>query len=150
MKTIHANMAEMDAQTQGPYRDEIELLRSRVSLLTGKDKLLMTMYLENHNSFRQIAQLTGVSEARIARKIHRLTKRLLGSEYILCLRHRHRFTKAEMGIARDYYLLGLSRKATAQEHHCSDYQVRKMLRRVQQLLRAEQGGQKLTHGNKRG
>ncbi|MHC4572498.1 MAG: hypothetical protein ACYS0C_10545, partial [Planctomycetota bacterium] len=60
MKKIYLNIPESISTAKNAYRDRIDLLRSRVSLLAGKDKLLMTMYLENGNSFRQMARLTGV------------------------------------------------------------------------------------------
>ncbi len=116
------------------YRDRIDLLRSRVNLLTGKDKLLMTMYLENSNSFRQMARLAGVNESRIARKIHRVTKRLIDGEYITCLRNRNKFTKTEMAIAKDYFLLGLSMKKIAGKRRRSYYRVRETLKKIQRLV----------------
>ena len=116
------------------YRDRIDLLRSRVNLLTGKDKLLMTMYLENSNSFRQMARLAGVNETRIARRIHKVTKRLIDGEYITCLRNRKKFTKTEMAIAKDYFLLGLSMKKIAGKRRCSYYHVRKTLKKIQRLV----------------
>ena len=116
------------------YRDRIDLLRSRVNLLTGKDKLLMTMYLENSNSFRQMARLAGVNETRIARRIHRVTKRLIDGEYITCLRNRNKFTKTEMAIAKDYFLLGLSMKKIAGKRRRSYYRVRETLKKIQRLV----------------
>jgi len=116
------------------YRDRIDLLRSRVNLLTGKDKLLMTMYLENSNSFRQMARLAGVNETRIARRIHKVTKRLIDGEYITCLRNRNKFTKTEMVIAKDYFLLGLSMKKIAGKRRRSYYRVRETLKKIQRLV----------------
>ena len=48
------------------YADRIDLLRARVDILTGRDKALMTMYLENGNTFRQMARIAGVNETTIA------------------------------------------------------------------------------------
>jgi len=111
------------------------LLRSRLNLLNGKDKVMITMYLENGNSFRQIARLTGVSEARIARRIRGLTKRLIDGQYIVCLRNRNKFSKAQMTIARDYFLTGLSIKKIAAKRHKSIYNVRKLLRKISSVLK---------------
>ena len=116
------------------YRDRIDLLRSRVNLLTGKDKLLMTMYLENSNSFRQMARLAGVNESRIARRIHRVTKRLIDGEYITCLRNRDKFSKRELAVAKDYFLLGLSMKKIAGKRRWSYYHVRETLKKIQRLV----------------
>lgn len=121
-------------KAQNEYRDRIDLLRSRVNLLTGKDRLLMTMYLENSNSFRQMARLAGVNESSIARRIHRVTKRLIDGEYITCLRNRDKFSKTEMAIAKDYFLLGLSMKKIAGKRRRSYHRVRETLKKIQRLV----------------
>ena len=134
MQTIHGNAPQSTLTAKNIHRDKIDLLRSRVSLLTGKDRLLMTMYLKNGNSFRQMARLAGVNEASIARRIYKATKRLMDGEYITCLRNRDNFTKTEMAIAKDYFLLGLSQKKIAAKRNCSIYRICKILKKVQQLV----------------
>jgi len=134
VKTPPAKIPERMPKDRNEYRDRIDLLRSRVNLLTGKDKLLMTMYLENSNSFRQMARLAGVNETRIARRIHKVTKRLIDGEYITCLRNRNKFTKTEMAIAKDYFLLGLSMKKIAGRRRRSYYRVRETLKKIQRLV----------------
>jgi len=135
MKKIHKNIPQSSIKTKTEYRDRIDLLRSRVSLLTGKDKLLMTMYLENGNSFRQMARLVGVNEASIARRIHKLTRRLMNGEYITCLRNRDKFNKNELDIAKDYFLAGLSMKKIAEKRGSTYYCVRKTLKKIQGLIK---------------
>ncbi len=134
MKTPTAKIPERMPKDKNEYRDRIDLLRSRVNLLTGKDKLLMTMYLENSNSFRQMARLAGVNESRIARRIHRVTKRLIDGEYITCLRNRDKFSKRELAVAKDYFLLGLSMKKIAGKQRWSYYHVRETLKKIQRLV----------------
>ena len=134
MQTNHENISQGTVEIKNKYRDRIDLLRSRVELLTGTDKLLMTMYLKNDNSFRQMARLAGVNEANIARRIHKITKRLIDGEYIICLRNRDKFTRAEMAIAKDYFLLGLSIKKIANKRRTTYYHVREILKRIQQLV----------------
>jgi len=128
------NLLERTLKDQNEYRDRIDLLYSRVNLLTGKDKLLMTMYLENSNSFRQMARLAGVNETSIARRIYKVTKRLIDGEYITCLRNRDKFSKREMAVAKDYFLLGISMKKIAGKQHWSYYRVRKTLKKIQRLV----------------
>jgi DNA-directed RNA polymerase specialized sigma24 family protein len=135
MQTIHKNTPENASTAKNLCRDRVELLRSRVSLLNGKDKLLMTMYLENGNTFRQLARLAGVGEGNIARRIHKLTKRLMDGEYIRCMRNRHRLTRTEMAIAKEYFLQGFSHRKIATRHNCSAYKVRKTLIRIQRLVK---------------
>lgn len=116
------------------YRDRIDLLRSRVGLLTGKDKVLMTMYIENGNSFRQMARLVGVNEASIARRIYKVTERLMNGEYITCLRNRYKFDRGELDIAKDYFLAGLSMKKIAVKRDSTYYCVRKTLKKIQGII----------------
>ena len=135
MKRFNTNIPQSNFTVLDTYRDRIDLLRSRVSLLTGKDRLLMTMYLENGNTFRQMARLAGVNEASIARRIYKVTKRLIDGEYITCLKNRDKFTGSEMAVAKDYLLLGLSQRKISIKHNCSIYRIRKILKKIQQLVR---------------
>lgn len=134
MDTIHNNISQDSLQARNEVRDRIDLLRSRATLLTGKDRLLMTMYLNNANTFRQMARLAGVNETNIARRIHKIIKRLIDGEYITCLRNREMFNRAEMVIARQYFLLGWSIRKIAGEQGLSYYSVRKSLKKIQQLV----------------
>lgn len=135
MKKIHTNISQKTLEAKNQYRDEIDLLRGRLNLLNGKDKVLMTMYIENGNSFRQIARLTGISDTSIARRINRLTKRLLDSQYIICLRNRDKFTREQMTIAKDYFLTGLSIRKIAIKRHRSFYHVRETMKKIQSILK---------------
>jgi len=135
VKKIHKNIPQSSIKTRIEYRDRIDLLRSRVGLLAGKDKVLMTMYVENGNSFRQMARLVGVNEASIARRIHKVTRRLMNGEYITCLRNRDKFSKSELGIAKDYFLEGLSMKKIAKKCNCTYYCVRETLKKIQGLIK---------------
>lgn len=135
MKKIHKNLPQSSVKARAEYRDRIDLLRSRVGLLTGKDKVLMTMYMENGNSFRQMARLVGVNEASIARRIHKVTKRLINGEYITCLRNRDKLDKGELDIAKDYFLAGLSIKKIAKKRDTTYYCVRETLKKIQGLIK---------------
>jgi len=136
MKKMHSNLSQITLKAKKEYRTRIDLLRSRVNLLTGKDRLLMTMYLEYGNSFRQIARLAGVNDTIIARRIRKLIKRLIDGEYITCLRNRNKFTKTEMAIAKDYFLMGLSMKKIAAKQRLTYYRVRETLKKIQRVISA--------------
>jgi len=131
MRKMHSNLSQRALVAKNEYRDQIDLLRSRVNLLTGKDKVLLTMYLDKGNSFRQMAQLAGVDETIIARRIHKLMKRLTDGQYITCLRNRSKFTETEMAIAKDYFLMGLCIKKIALKQHLTYYRVRQILKKIQ-------------------
>ncbi|MEE9370955.1 MAG: hypothetical protein V3W45_05730 [Sedimentisphaerales bacterium] len=134
MKKIHVNISQTTLEAEKRRRDELDLLRSRLHLLNGKDKVLMTMYLENGSSFRQIARLAGVSDTSIARRINILTERLTDGEYITCLRNRDKFTRDQMTIAKDYFLVGLSMKEIAVKRRWSRYHVRETIIKIKSIL----------------
>ena len=134
MKRVHANISEETQEVKDRNRGRIDLLRSRLNLLSGKDKVLMTMYVENGTSFRQIARLLGVSETSVARKIHRITGRLIDGQYIACLRNRDKLTRGQMVIAKDYFLMGFSMNKIAEKNHWSIYRVRQTIMKIQSLI----------------
>ena len=134
MKRIHQNISSSSSEAVKNCRGRIELLLERVGLLDGKDRVLMTMYLENGNSCRQLAKLAGVNEANISRRIKKLTKRLIGGEYLICLRNRDMFTAKEMSLAKDYFLRGLSIKEIADKQSMTYYRTRETLVKLQQII----------------
>jgi len=111
------------------------VLVSRIELLGGMDKVIMTMYLVNGNTFRQIAQLMGVNESNVSRRIRRLIKRISDGGYITCLRNRERFSREELDIAREYFLLGWSMKRIARERGMTFYGARKMVKRIEAVVK---------------
>ena len=134
MGNIYTDVAEQALRGKSQRRDGIELLCRRVGLLVGMDRVLMTMRLRNGTSFRQIAKLTGISAASVARKINRLTRRLLGGEYIICLRNREMFSDLEIDIARDYFLADLSVREIADRYRMSKYNIQKTVRKIERLV----------------
>jgi len=118
-------------------RERINMLCNRIGLLSGNDKHLMKMYIENENTFRQIAYLTGVNEVTVARRIQRITKRLLDDAYITCLSNRHNLTHLDMEIAHDYFLEGLSQMKISNNRKCTRYIVRKTLKKIHSLISVE-------------
>jgi predicted DNA-binding protein YlxM (UPF0122 family) len=125
------------AKVQG--REKIDVLRSRAGLLTGKDRALMKIYLENAGTFRQMARLAGVNEANVARRIHKLVRRLLDGQYITCLRNRDKFTQEQIEMARDYLVNGLPMSEIADRHEITYYEVRRTMRKIQRLTYVSNG-----------
>ena len=134
MKQIHTKISQETLNARGEQRGRIELLRGRLDLLTGTDKVLMTMYIENGNSFRQIARLTRINESKISRRVLRLARRLIDGKYVACLRSRDKLTTEQMKIARDYFLKGLSINKIARRRRRSYYHIRKSLKRIRQVI----------------
>ena len=134
MEKICKNISESLQISKEKYRDRVDLLLSRINLLSGEDRLLMIMYWEKGNNLSQISRLAGVGRLNIARRIHKITERLMEGKYITCLRYRDRFTILEMDFAKEYFLLGLSMKTIAGKRGWSYYRVRGILQRIQLVL----------------
>ena len=114
-------------------QDRIDLLRGRAGLLTGKDGALMQMYLNGTGTIGQMARLAGVNEANVARRIHKLVRRLLDGQYIACLRSRDKLTQEQIEMARDYFVDGLPMSEIAWRHDTTYYTVRQTMRKIQRL-----------------
>lgn len=115
------------------FKDRIDLIRCRAELLKGRDRALVQMYLDNTGTYRQMARLAGVNEANVARRIHKLIRRLLDGQYITCLHYREQFTQVQIEMARDYFVDGLSMREIAERHETTIYAVRKTMKQIQRL-----------------
>ena len=121
----------MQNKEQG--NDIINLLHSRANMLTGKDKVLVKMFLENGTSYRQMARLTGTNHTTISRRMQRIINRLIDSKYINCRQYRAKFNATEMAIAREYFLLGLPMRKIASKRRWTYYHVRKVIKKFDRL-----------------
>jgi predicted DNA-binding protein YlxM (UPF0122 family) len=133
-----SQLFEQKEKTAEKLEDRVDVLRSRVQLLTGKDRLLMQMYLNNANTFSQMARLAGINEASVSRRIHKLVRRLLDGQFITCLRSRGKLTNEQIEIARDYFVKGVPMRKIADRHGTSYYIVRKTMKKIQRLTMVEQ------------
>ncbi|MEJ2704633.1 MAG: sigma factor-like helix-turn-helix DNA-binding protein [Sedimentisphaerales bacterium] len=135
MEQVNVNISEQALEAKDLRRDRMEVLRRRLELLSGRDKVLMTMYVEKGGSFRQIARLRGVSEASVARRVHQLTERLIHGKFLMCVRNRDRLSGRQMALARDAFLTGLSLRQIAVKRRMSVYAVRKELADIRKRIR---------------
>jgi len=135
MENINTNISHKKVSSKIFHRNTVEILRKRVELLRGKDRLLMKIYLEKGINFRQMAQLTGLSEGIITRRIRKLTDRLVDSRYITCMRYQEKFSVYQLDIARDYFLHGLSIRKIALKRRHSKYRISTIVRRIKNLIK---------------
>jgi predicted DNA-binding protein YlxM (UPF0122 family) len=108
-------------------------VRNRITLLDGRDRLIMKMYYENGASATQIAALMGVCTSTVSRRIKTLSRRLVGHKYQNCTRNRHRLSSEELEIARDHFIRGLSLRSIASRRDCSFYRIREIVRKIKLL-----------------
>jgi hypothetical protein len=134
MEKIQENIPEETFDATAVYRTRLELLHRRVNLLEGIDKVLMIMFLNNGNSFRQMARLTGDCEKKIARRIQTITKRLIDDTYVQCLRNRKELTRCEMKIAKDSFILGMSLRKIARKQKTTEHRIRKTLEKIRLII----------------
>lgn len=138
MQTIHENIPAETRGLKDDYRERVEILTRRICLLTGTDKILMTMYLINGNTFYQMAKLSGISQSTIARRIHKVTKKLIDGEYIICLRNRNNLDENELKIARDYFLIGKSIRQIAAKYKMTYYKTHKITKKLRDFVKSTQ------------
>jgi uncharacterized protein (DUF111 family) len=135
MKKTHENISKR-RDFKGRHRDQMEMLGDRVNLLGGADRVLMIMYMQNGNSFRQIARVRGISETSVARRVQRIIRRLANSEYVRCTKSAERLTADQMAMAREFFLLGQSMGRIAARRCSSVHHVRKALEDIRDLASA--------------
>jgi hypothetical protein len=119
------------------YRIAGELLRDRLYLLSGRDKILMSMYLDGQ-AISQLAVLAGVSSSTLRRKLKKIAAILSGqkcSDYLLALRNRNIFTTLELAIARDRLIRGLSIKRIARRRKTTYYRSYRMVCKIERSIK---------------
>jgi DNA-binding Lrp family transcriptional regulator len=105
-------------------------------LLAGEDRLLMTLYLEDGHSYRQIARLIGANPTTVARRVRRVARRLIDETYSVCLENRSAFSGPELAILRDYFLRGLSFARIGRKRGTSYYRARTTVLKARELVAA--------------
>ena len=121
----------------GRFVDEVDLLRMRSDILGRADRAFLRMYLEKGSRITEIAQMVGISEAAVARRIKKLTKRLLDGRYVACMRNRDKLCRLDRHIAKDYLIEGLSMEKIAARRRVTVYRVRQAVGAINDLLRVE-------------
>lgn len=125
-----APLAEEDPTRQG----YAEMLRLRAPLLAGEDRLLMSLYLEDGHSVRQIARLIGANPSTVARRVRKIVRRLIDETYSVCLENRSAFSGPELAILRDHFLRGLSFARIGRNRGTSYYRVRMTVLKARKLV----------------
>jgi alkylated DNA nucleotide flippase Atl1 len=128
-------MVDCDAGIGG-YLDAADTLESRLEFLEGKEKTLMTMRMRQGATFGQIAALTGMHEATVARQVQKLRGRLLKGAFVVCLRNSECLSKQHLAIARDRYLTRLPIPLIAKKQKCTLYRVRTVLAELDDFVAA--------------
>ena len=110
-----------------------DMLR-RIDMLTGVERVMMTMYFEKGSSFEQIARLANLSAATVSRRIHKISSRLTDGRYLRCLRNKEMFTKFELAIAKEHFVRGKSIRALTKEKGATYHKMRRTVKRIESVL----------------
>lgn len=121
------------ADEEPKRRGFAEMLRLRAPLLVGEDRLLMSLYLEDGHSVREIARLIGANPSTVARRIRKIAQRLIDETYSVCLENKSAFSGPELAIVRDHFLRGLSFAQIGRKHGTSYYRVRTTVLKARKL-----------------
>ena len=117
-----------------------DVICQRLYWLDGMDRLLLELVYEKNTSYRQVAQLIGLSETTVSRRVRKLTKGLLSRDYQICLKNRWNLSAFQLKLARERFVLRLSYKAIARRHRISLYRVQYHLHRLSQVLQNAKAG----------
>jgi predicted DNA-binding protein YlxM (UPF0122 family) len=133
MEIINENISEQEVTTT-ILRSRAEKLRERLSLLGEQERVIMTMYLDNGNSLRQIARLTGANEANVGRRVKKIIGRLLDDKFIICIRNRKFITAFELTVARDHFVRGQTLNVIAKNNSISYHAVRRAMKNIKKII----------------
>jgi len=67
---IKENLGQIDME------DQVKVLQKAIQLLGNEDQLLINLFYRNRQSVDEIASITGLSDANVKVKLHRIRKRL--------------------------------------------------------------------------
>jgi len=117
-----------------------ELVVSRLGLVCGTDRDIMSLYYESGATKRQIAAVAGVHEATIGRKINKLTSALLEGVYVKCLSNRNFFTQEQLEVARLHFVGGLRSEAIGRRVGLGRAEVRGIIQYVRMVAAVAKAG----------
>jgi transposase-like protein len=133
MTHLNASFIADDCEPRRERRDQAERIWTRADLLGNEDRTLLRLHLDHGSSYRQIARLMGVRPTTVARRIRRITKRLLDDTYPACRRHRTCFSPLQLAVIRDFFARGMTMRNISRKHHITYYRVRSTVLAAQQF-----------------
>jgi transposase-like protein len=133
MNTGYITLTHSNRNKTLDLRSNAEQVRKRAEQLSEPDRTLVQMYLENENSFRQISQLLGVSEATVARRVKKVIKRLADPNIDSVLSKGSMLGRRQRKIARDFFLRGQTVKAIAHKYGMTYYNTRRIINLLRTL-----------------
>ncbi len=106
--------------------EENEMFNRRIELLEGPDRAIAAMYFGRGATMRQIAEVAGMNEVTVSRRLRRILCRLANWARVCGVRE-DGMGRMEERIAREYLVRGRSQRAVAARLGVTRYAVRKVL-----------------------
>jgi DNA-directed RNA polymerase specialized sigma subunit len=133
MNTGYTSLTQLNRDGTLDMRSRADMIRKLAENLTEPDRTLVQMYLDHENSFRQMAQLLGVSEAAVARRVKKIISRIGDRDIMDVLAKSGTLNRRQKKIARDYFLRGLNVKKIAHKYKMTYYNTRKIINLLRKL-----------------
>lgn len=102
-----------DSEATHNYREHVELIQSRLSLLHGREEMIMSLHYIHNMSFERIGKLVGLHGATVGRMVRRISRMLIEGVYLRCIQNRELFSQEELAVAYDKFICGLGQREIA-------------------------------------
>ena len=135
MNTGYTSLTQLNHDSTLDMRSKADTVRKLAENLSEPDRTLVRMYLDHENSFRQMAQLLGVSEATVARRVKKIIGRIGDRDIESVLAKSSTLSRRQKKIARDYFLRGLNVKKIAHKYKMTYYNTRRTINLLRKLSR---------------
>jgi DNA-directed RNA polymerase specialized sigma subunit len=135
MNTGYTSLTQLNRESTLDMRKKADTIRKLAENLPEPDRTLVQMYLDHENSFRQMAQLLGVSEATVARRVKKIISRIGDRDIEGVLAKSTTLSRRQKKIARDYFLNGLNVKKIAHKYEMTYYNTRRIINLLRALVR---------------
>lgn len=134
MNTGYTTLTDKNITNIHELRGDMEKLRKRAEHLNEPERTLVRMYLDNNNSYRQLANLLGVSESTIARRLKRAFRRINSRNFTRITACKQSLEGKEKQIAHDHFISGLTCRQIARKHRMTYYMTRQTISKIKNLL----------------
>ena len=124
MKRRDGSAGAVDLAETAENREMRDILRARACLLTGADRTLVELCLEQGGNYHQIASVAGLSSTTVARRMQRVIRRLTDETCPACLNQHGRFSEEELAVIRDYFVRGVPMSRISRRRRATYYRVR--------------------------
>ncbi len=134
MNTGYLNLSYIGQYDVADLRPDTQTLLQRAQQLSEPDRTVVTMYLQNAASFRQIAKLTDLSESAVARRIRKILAVLSDEKLNALLTSGKLLSRRQKKVIRDHFFGGLTLGDIARKHKMSYYNARRIVRVVRKII----------------